>query len=146
MCKQILDIKLFRCGLCISCSNACKRKEYAKHKDRYADRYKNKVIQQRYSVYKFLDKDNNIIYIGKSKRLEARMITHFNNGHLTDECYNSVQSVFYCSFTSITDMDIYEIYLIDKYKPIYNTVFRYEVNEQSSIKLPDLQWMKYLPA
>lgn len=40
-------------------------------------------------------------------------------------------------------MDIYEIYLIDKYRPLYNKKSVYEQDEISSIILPELVWKEY---
>jgi len=128
--------------MCIECSKAFNRKEYALHPERYAERYKNRTTE--YCVYKFIDKDNNIVYVGKSKRLAARMIQHFRtDGHLSNDCYDNVASVFYCKLNTKIEMDIYEIYLIDKYRPQYNTVFVYESNEISNIVLPQLEWCDY---
>ena len=40
-----------------------------------------------YYVYRFLDKDNEIIYVGKTYNLETRLKTHFGKkGHLPEEC------------------------------------------------------------
>lgn len=144
MCKQDKLKEFFRNGFCIECSKEYKKKEYAKHKDRYAERYQRKRNAEDYFVYKFINNHNQIIYIGKTIRLPARMIEHFKtDGHLPDECYGNVASVFYCPLKTKADMDIYEIYLISKYKPQYNSVFTADHNKPSTLEFPELHWLEY---
>ena len=65
-------------------------------------------------VYRFLDKEKNIIYVGKSKQeLDERFSRHL---HLPDECYNSVHKIEYIQCSTESDMSIKEIYYINKYK------------------------------
>lgn len=65
-------------------------------------------------VYRFLDKSKNVIYVGKSKQeLEQRFKGHT---HLPDECYSSVYKIEFISCSTETDMNIKEIYYINKYK------------------------------
>lgn len=118
--------------------------KYALAKEKRAEKYKKKRNDSDYFVYKFVDDNNQIIYIGKTIRLQARMVEHFiTDSHLTDECYDNVKYVFYCSFKTNAEMDIYEIYLIDKYRPQYNKKSVYEQDEISSIILPELLWEEY---
>lgn len=66
-----------------------------------------------YYVYRFLDKSKNIIYVGKSKQeLEQRFKGH---KHLPDKCYSSVHKIEFISCSTETDMNIKEIYYINKY-------------------------------
>ena len=51
--------------------------------------------------------------------------------------------VFYSSLKTKAEMDIYELYLIDKYRPRYNIKSIYEQEEISSIILPELVWKEY---
>ena len=74
-------------------------------------------------VYKFLDYDDNIIYIGKTTNFKNRMKQHFNmngNGHLPLSCYQNVAKIFYIQVDGKTNVDMYETYLINKYHPLYN--------------------------
>jgi predicted GIY-YIG superfamily endonuclease len=144
ICDQIKSLNEFRDGFCIECSREYKRKEYAANKEKYHDRYMTRYSKKEYFVYEFFNKYNQIIYIGKTKALKARMISHFRtDGHLPSECYDNVTSVFYCPLPTQIDMDIYEIYLIDKIRPRFNTMYIHEKNEISNITLPDLQWQEY---
>lgn len=118
--------------------------QYALAKEKRAEKYKKKRNDSDYFVYKFVDDNNQIIYIGKTIRLPARMVQHFKtDSHLTDECYDNVKDVFYCSLKTKAEMDIYEIYLIDKYRPQYNKQSVNEQEEICSIVLPELVWKKY---
>jgi len=143
-CETVKDEKMFSVSFCIECSNAVDRNQYALVKEKRAEKYKNKRNANDYFVYKFVDDNNQIIYIGKTIRLPARMVQHFKtDSHLTDECYDHVKSVFYCSLKTKIEMDIYEIYLIDKYRPQYNKKSICEQDEISSLVLPELVWKKY---
>lgn len=67
-----------------------------------------------YFVYRFLDKKNNIIYVGKSKQdLEKRFRSHT---HLPDTCYNLTYKIEYIKCSTESDMSIKEIYYINKYR------------------------------
>lgn len=72
-------------------------------------------------IYRFLDKDNNIIYVGKTVDLVNRMTTHFSGGHLDESCYEQVNKIEYIKCENQADMNIKEIYFINKYKPKFNT-------------------------
>ncbi len=74
-----------------------------------------------YFVYRFINKKQNVIYIGKSKKpLTERFKMHF---HLPDECYSMVHKIEYIECKTEADMSIKEIYYINKYsdnRPFYN--------------------------
>lgn len=143
-CKKIKGEKMFRLGCCIECSNAIDRQQYTLTIEKRAEKYKKQRNESDYFVYKFLDVDKRIIYIGKTIRLPARMVQHFKtDSHLTEECYDKVEYVFYSSLKTKAEMDIYEIYLIDKFRPHYNIKSVYEQEEVSGIVLPDLIWQEY---
>lgn len=70
-------------------------------------------MKTHYFIYKYV-KDGKIIYLGKTKRaLNKRINEHKKD--LPDGC-----DVFYFECKSESDMNIAELFLIDKYKPIYN--------------------------
>lgn len=97
-----------------------------------------------YYVYKFLDNCGDIIYIGRTKDLEQRMTTHFSNGHLPQNCYNSVSKVYYTEFDNYADMCMYEIYLINTLKPKFNTQYNKDNSVYvSEFKVPDKKWYRY---
>ena len=91
-------------------------------------------------VYRFLNKDNEVIYIGKAKDLESRIKTH---EHLPKECYLERYKIEYCTFETEDDMDFAERYFIPKYNPKYNTVLK---GKAITFKLPQLDnvnWILY---
>lgn len=78
-------------------------------------------------IYRFINFENEIIYIGKTKHLEKRLNTHFSNkGHLPDKCYLECERIDTLKVETEIEMDIYEIYLINKYNPKYNILSNYK--------------------
>jgi hypothetical protein len=135
------------------CSGCCRRRTF--NADKYnSAREKIKKANEQFEVfekdnytkgfyvYRFLDKSNKIIYIGiTSQRLTYRMSQHFNSGHLPDACYSSVDSIEFARVSSEGEMRIYEIFLINKHEPIYNTDFNNK--DTFTFLLPDLNWEKF---
>lgn len=70
-------------------------------------------------VYRFLNKDNEVIYIGKAKDLKLRLRTH---SHLSKECYEEKDVIEFIEFDTVDDMNFAERYYIMKFKPKYNTI------------------------
>ena len=101
-----------------------------------------------YYVYRFLDKSQNVIYVGKSKQeLEVRFSGHL---HLPPECYALVHKIQFISCKTESDMSIKEIYYINKYRSndhhFYNLLDTTEIPK--SIVFDD-KWKMYkgsLPA
>lgn len=72
-------------------------------------------------LYYFLNKNDEIIYFGKTSNIYNRMKQHFFKGHLPKECYDSTYKIMYTELINNKyDTEIYETYYINKYKPIYN--------------------------
>lgn len=69
-------------------------------------------------VYRFLDEDENIIYIGKAKNLKKRLDGH---NHLPNECYSERAYIDYACFENEYEMDFAERYYIQKCNPKYNS-------------------------
>ncbi len=101
-----------------------------------------------YYVYRFLDKSQNVIYVGKSKQdLEIRFTGHL---HLPKECYAIVHKIQFIACKTESDMSIKEIYYINKYKStehyFFNVLDTTEIPK--SVKFDD-KWKMYrgpLPA
>lgn len=78
-------------------------------------------MSKKYYVYRFLDKNNNVIYVGRTNSIITRMNQHFDtDGHLPTEWYEQVEHIEYIKMSSIIDMYIKELYYINRLKPIYN--------------------------
>lgn len=100
-------------------------------------------IENNFYVYKFIDKENNVLYIGKTNNLKNRMEEHFGStGHLDNQCYNSTDKILYIELNNEDEMSIYERYLINKISPIYNK--KHNNNSKFSFELPELEWKECL--
>lgn len=71
-------------------------------------------------VYRFINKDEEIIYVGSTEDLHKRLKQHFEHGHLGDYCYNQVLYVDYAEFKTRTEAYMYEQYEITKLQPQFN--------------------------
>jgi len=98
-------------------------------------------MKMRYCIYRFINKNNKIIYIGKTCSInpQLRFNQHSCNGHLGKECYDSVNKIEICELNSHADVNVYEPYLINIYKPKYNDDFKTE--DSLTIYLPELIWI-----
>ena len=94
-------------------------------------------------IYKFLNTDEQVIYVGITSNLKARIrAQHFTgNGHLPMECYKQTSMVLYSECASCTDAKIKELYLINKLSPLFNQ----KLNNGDVIPWPiaDFDW-KYI--
>ena len=97
-------------------------------------------MDKKYYVYKFLNDDQEVLYVGKTTNLKDRIFRHFHSGHLSPECYSEVSYIRYIECKTDLEMTIKEIYFIDKYKPKYNSVF---VNDESMDPIEDLDNIKW---
>jgi len=102
------------------------------------------IALAKYYVYRFINANNEIIYIGKTNNIDNRISKqHFSHsGHLPRECYIETHRIEYAQFKSDNMMRIYEIYLIDKHKPLYNQEFNYK-DDCMDIVLSDPVWLDY---
>lgn len=74
-------------------------------------------------VYKFKDKYDNVIYVGKSKSLKSRLIQYKNgslNSFKTKKMLQEATTVDYVITNNNKEAFILERNLIKEYKPIYN--------------------------
>lgn len=76
-------------------------------------------------VYRFLNKDNVVIYVGKAKSMESRMMSHLSNESVLKREYFLIE---YVEFEREQDQLFYEILMINKFNPIYNTQDKFEAN------------------
>lgn len=175
-CKQKKKIKeSFKNEKSVLCNDCLKENVEIKRKHTLNQRKQDVTKTKNFTgfhLYKFLDKNNNIIYVGKTTNFNQRMSSHFSkenfnsvllfetkdinecevcnkrfihllehHGHLPFECYESVRSVEKALLNNQYEMDILEIHLINKYKPKYNTEYKYDnVNKLFDIKEP--RWFK----
>lgn len=91
-----------------------------------------------YFIYKFLNKDNEVIYVGKTNNIYARMNQHNQKKYFKNK---EVVKVLLAQCNSPTDRDIYELYYINLYSPKYNDKQNYGI--QFSFALPELEFYEY---
>lgn len=80
-------------------------------------------------IYRFVDKDNKIIYIGKTKQsLRYRFSQHV---HLPESCYSRVSRIEYLECQTEADMSMKEIFYINIYRA--NGLAEYNVSDVSQL-------------
>ena len=93
-------------------------------------------------TYKFVNKYNEIIYIGYTGQTMAQRINqHFTKGHLPKSVYEEVAKIEYIKHKTKSDAQVWEVYLINKYKPRYNTLNK--KNDMLTINLGEENWKVY---
>lgn len=98
-----------------------------------------------YYVYRFLNKNNKVIYIGKTQgKIGNRLGIHFGvSGHLPKDCYNSTKTIEYIELYTKLDMDIKELYYIGKWKPLYNADYNRKNEKMRTILEEDNEWIVF---
>jgi excinuclease ABC subunit C len=80
-------------------------------------------LPQQPGIYKYFDKANTIIYVGKAKNLKKRVSSYFNNSPKSYKTVELVQRINKIEFTIVnTEQDalLLENALIKEYRPKYN--------------------------
>ena len=86
-----------------------------------------KHISSSPGIYKFLDSNNKIIYIGKAKNLPKRLLNYTSNSGLTvrtQRLISSVNEVEVITTTNESEALLVEANLIKKFKPRYNVLLK----------------------
>jgi len=65
-----------------------------------------------------VNKNNEIIYIGKTINIDQRLRQHMMDKD--KKWFKTVNKIYYAECLNKTDMDIYEIYYINKFNPCHN--------------------------
>ena len=87
-----------------------------------------KNLPQKPGVYKFLNRSDKIIYIGKAKNLKKRVASYFNRSikdEKTNTLVSKINSFSIVLVKSETDALLLENNLIKKIKPKYNICLLY---------------------
>lgn len=151
ICKDVKPIKSFGLrnrkdsngNVYKTYNSVCKVCNSERAKQRYYD-MKEKGIR---FVYRLIDENNEIVYVGKTESLPTRTNQHFSkNSHLYPKVKGSKLRLQYIAMASTSLMQIREIYYINLYKPRYNTIF---MNDEPSIFISDFAndvWLDYVPS
>lgn len=91
-----------------------------------------------YYIYKYLNKNEEIIYIGLTSRPIQRRIKE----HEVEELQKETYRIEYAKVMTEADMRMYELYYINKYNPKFNVRDLYVDGNQ--ITLPELNFVPYL--
>lgn len=78
-------------------------------------------------VYKFLDKSNFPLYIGKAKRIKKRLPSYFRASSQTKKIINLIEEAYAMEFSlTTTELEslLLEQFLIKEFKPKYNVQFK----------------------
>lgn len=102
------------------------------------------VKSEGHYVYKFLNKQGEVIYVGRSSALTQRLNSqHFSaKGHLSADCYNQVFKVLVTETKTKVDSIILEMILIANLKPVFNSL---HIEDNTIFSAPDdLSWSTFL--
>lgn len=124
----------------------CKKCVNEKSKKYYRDKVENSINV----VYRFLDKERNVLYVGKTQSLPRRVIRHISNSsHLPKECIDAIDKIEFMTTSSTVLMDIKEMYYINLYKPKYNFCYvkgeTFIINDFLHDEWKDISLYKELP-
>ena len=122
---------------CKQCANE-KSKEYVQSK-------KNGMNIKKF-VYKLLDKDFNVLYVGKTWDLKRRTFQHLNpkSSLFSKEDIEKIKYVSYLLLNSEIQGDLREIYYIAKYRPPFNKQYNYEYEDNNiGITMKELEWRTF---
>ena len=100
-------------------------------------------------LYKIIDKDE-LVYIGKSTNIDNRIEVHnVINSYFDKDMYFTCRGesilnliIYIANIPDEYLLSIYEITLISKYKPIYNSSDKYDT--KYLLKLPQINWFPYV--
>lgn len=94
-------------------------------------------------TYRFVDTDENVIYVGYTGQTMAKRISqHFTKGHLPKRCYKSIARIDYIKWDSKSDAQVMEVYYINKYHPKFNKLDKQ--GDRLNIQIEDeKEWKVY---
>lgn len=96
-----------------------------------------------YYVYKFLNIDDDVVYIGKTENLNSRMKSH---NHLPTNVYKEIVKIEYLDFKTKDDTELAEKYYIIKMKPIHCTDYKKKKSNLRIDALDKRKWRPYNPS
>lgn len=87
-------------------------------------------------IYKLLDKNGDVLYVGKTNNLKRRLTEHIAN----QEWAGEIDSLYYAICRDDFEQRTYENYYIIKSNPKYN---KQDKSFSTHIILPELKWKKF---
>lgn len=89
-------------------------------------------------IYRYFDKQNNVIYVGLTSRPLKRRVKE----HSIEQLQSETDHIDFAMVPSEADMRMYELFYINKYQPKYNKRDLYK--DGNTINLPELTFQPYL--
>lgn len=96
-----------------------------------------------YFVYKLMNYRKEVLYVGKTNKLTRRINQHLekrNKG--TAEIADEIKYVEYIVLENELEMSLYEIYYINKYSPLFNTLDNY-LEPICDFNIKNKKWINY---
>jgi len=95
-------------------------------------------------VYFLYDKDDRLLYVGKTNNLRTRLLQHFRGHDVAKDFYRLIDHVTVYFVNNEFEREIYETYAINTYKPLYNTAKAYyhdnsEKRTEVELKIRELE-------
>ena len=108
-----------------------------------AEESDNQPEQKQYLLYKIFYEDK-LVYIGRTAQpLKKRLYGHFSKAPMMRQLdVRRVTKIEYATFKTEADMFLYEIYFINKWKPVLNRDDK--SNEPLTIELPPVTFTEYV--
>lgn len=96
-------------------------------------------------IYFFYDTNKNLLYVGKTTNLPQRISAHFSKAIMSTDTWKKnvdLTNIVVYRCTTNTDLEIYETYFINKYKPLHNKDKVYY--DSATFELPELKPNLYI--
>lgn len=96
-----------------------------------------------YKIYYEQNGSDNLVYLGRTRQpLKQRLYGHFFKPQMMRTLsLNITSKVEYALCKTEADMNLYEIYYINLYKPVLNIDDK--CGDEMTITLPDLEWIEW---
>lgn len=136
--KDISEFKINRkckdkhTNICQQCINTRKKERSKFRKDN----------NKKYYIYKLLNINDEVIYVGQTTNMNKRMYDHKINNYKNWDLYSNIYKIRYAEVESDYHMNIYEIHYICKYDPKYNIQFK--TNNKKLFNLPEVKWKQFV--
>jgi hypothetical protein len=86
-------------------------------------------------VYMFVDKEDRILYVGKTKNIKSRVDTHLRE-RKKDDWNKKIHRIFFLENITVADMNTLETYLIGLLNPVNNADGKTNSNHSFNVEIP----------
>ena len=103
---------------------------------RLLNKYIKEDNQEGYIIYKYVDNNKNIVYIGQTNNLQVRV-----QAHTQDNLKDFKGKIYYFHTDTKEKLNVFEFILINKYKPKMNIKSKY-INLKMNMEEPEWNFYK----